>query len=237
MDITLNKTDIEIIDNYMSNTTGIERICVNEFRNMAKKVFDEKCEKKLVYIKGEQPKENEFDRKFENYFQGSYWYLYSWNNGRSGRGYKYFLKGKCERYFESNSEKFILNFLSETYVDIETAILRTDCFLGLSREFEEWFNQRRVKFMKKMDTDIQKWKGEISQRKPQSHGGVANLLKVLTQTMEKQGADIRNIAKVQYAVCIQAGIYIPDDFIRDVAVTLDMKEIEQLREDTNNETT
>lgn len=30
------------------------------------------------------------------------------------------------------------------------------------------------------------------------------------------------IAKVQYAVCAQAGIYIPDEFIRDVAVTLDM---------------
>ena len=40
--------------------------------------------------------------------------------------------------------------------------------------------------------------------------------------MEKQGSDISNIAKVQYAVCVQAGIYIPDEFIRDVAVTLDM---------------
>lgn len=76
--------------------------------------------------------------------------------------------------------------------------------------------------MKKMDTDIQKWKQFIPGNKPQSHGGVANLLKVLTRTMEKQGSDIQNIAKVQYAVCVQAGIYIPDDFIRDVAVTLDM---------------
>lgn len=50
-------------------------------------------------------------------------------------------------------------------------------------------------------------------------------MKVLTKTMEKQGADIANIAKVQYAVCVQAGIYIPDEFVRDVAVTLDMKEI------------
>ena len=40
--------------------------------------------------------------------------------------------------------------------------------------------------------------------------------------MEKQGSDIASIAKVQYAVCAQAGIYIPDEFIRDVAVTLDM---------------
>lgn len=48
------------------------------------------------------------------------------------------------------------------------------------------------------------------------------MLKVLTKTMEKQGSDITSIAKVQYAICIQAGIYIPDEFIRDVAVTLDM---------------
>lgn len=235
MDITLNKTAIEIIDNYMSNAAGLERVCANEFRSMVQKVFDEKGEKKLVYIKGEQPKENEFDLKFDNYFQGSSWYSYSWNWGRSGRGYKYFLKGKCERYFESNSERFILNFLSETYGNIETAVLQTDCFLELWQEFEEWFEQRRVKFMEKMGADIQKWKEGISQSKPQSHGGVANLLKVLTRTMEKQGADIQNIAKVQYAVCIQAGIYIPDDFIRDVAVTLDMKEIEQLQEESKNE--
>ena len=76
--------------------------------------------------------------------------------------------------------------------------------------------------MENMGTDIQKVQ-ELSARKtPQSHGGVANLLKVLTKTMEKQGSDISSIAKVQYAVCVQAGIYIPDEFIRDVAVTLDM---------------
>ena len=76
--------------------------------------------------------------------------------------------------------------------------------------------------MENMGTDIQKVQ-ELSARKtPKSHGGVANLLKVLTKTMEKQGSDITSIAKVQYAICVQAGIYIPDEFIRDVAVTLDM---------------
>ena len=76
--------------------------------------------------------------------------------------------------------------------------------------------------MEKMEIDIQKVKEMSEKKTPQSHGGVANLLKVLTKTMEKQGADIASIAKVQYAICIQAGIYIPDDFVRDVAVTLDM---------------
>ena len=57
-------------------------------------------------------------------------------------------------------------------------------------------------------------------KRPSSHGGVANLLKTLTKTMEKQGASIQSIAKVQYTICMQAGIYIPDEFIEDVAVAL-----------------
>ena len=76
--------------------------------------------------------------------------------------------------------------------------------------------------MDMMEIDIAKVKEMSTKKTPQSHGGVANLLKVLTQTMQKQGADIRNIAKVQYAICVQAGIYIPDEFIRDVAVCLDI---------------
>ena len=63
---------------------------------------------------------------------------------------------------------------------------------------------------------------EIKQIKTNSHGGVANLLKVLTKTMNEQGSTIRTIAKVQYAVCLQAGIYIPDEFITDVLVAEDM---------------
>lgn len=55
-------------------------------------------------------------------------------------------------------------------------------------------------------------------RSPQSHGGVANLLKVLTKTMHEQGSGIETIAKVQYTVCMQAGIYIPDEFLADVLV-------------------
>lgn len=59
---------------------------------------------------------------------------------------------------------------------------------------------------------------------PQSHGGVANLLKVLTKTMATRGASIHTIAKVQYAVCMQAGIYIPDEFLTDVLVAADILE-------------
>ena len=55
-----------------------------------------------------------------------------------------------------------------------------------------------------------------------SHGGVANLLKVLTKTMTAQGSSIRTIAKVQYTICTQAGIYIPDEFVTDVLVGADI---------------
>ena len=59
-------------------------------------------------------------------------------------------------------------------------------------------------------------------RIPSSHGGVANLLKVLTKTMQDQGSSIRTIAKVQYLLCLQAGFYLPDEFITDVLVASDM---------------
>ena len=84
------------------------------------------------------------------------------------------------------------------------------------------FTKSKEESCENMKTDIQEIRSLSTRKTPQSHGGVANLLKVLTKTMEKQGSDITSIAKVQYAVCVQAVIYIPDEFIRDVAVTLDM---------------
>lgn len=48
--------------------------------------------------------------------------------------------------------------------------------------------------------------------------------------MEKQGAGIENIAKMQYTVCMQAGIYIPDEFIEDVAVALYIEDGEKRNE-------
>lgn len=68
-------------------------------------------------------------------------------------------------------------------------------------------------------------KGELKRqgKLPQSHGGVANLLKVLTQTMKAQGSSIKTIAKVQYTICIQAGIYVPEEFITDVLVSANIE--------------
>lgn len=239
MELTIDKEAVEIIDRYMDRkkpkTSGLERICINKMRDMVDEILIRKSVKSMIKIKDLPEIKVPDYRNCETYFQGSSWYQYSWWNGRQKWGLTYFLHGKCERYFEDNSEKIISIFLHDTYVDIETAVLQTDSFMKLAEEFQNWFDERRAMFMKQTDTDIQKWKEACAATKPQSHGGVANLLKVLTKTMEKQGADIQNIAKVQYSVCVQAGIYIPDEFVRDVAVTLDMKEIEERKEDIINE--
>lgn len=225
MDYPINEKALEVIERYMSQgkpaIIGIEGSCMGTLKDMCKKVFREKCVMRLVYRKGEEPRFTSWDRKYDTYFQGDTWYAYCWICKR-GFGYKYFLKGKCEMYFQDHAEQIINLFIAETYKTIENAVRETNCFLELWNDFDSWFDDRRNKFMENMKTDIQEIRGLSARKTPQSHGGVANLLKVLTKTMEKQGSDIASIAKVQYAICIQAGIYIPDEFIRDVAVTLDM---------------
>jgi hypothetical protein len=226
MDYQINEKSIEIIDKYMKAgeplDLGTERFCIDTFKDMCEEVFRKKCVMRLVHRKGEEPMFTKWDAKYDTYFQGNTWYLLSSFNGRCGFGYRYFLKASCELYFEKHAKQIISLFLSESYNSIEDAILKTDCFLELCNSFEKWFDDRRNKFMENMKADIDEIRGISVRKTPQSHGGVANLLKVLTKTMEKQGSDIASIAKVQYAVCVQAGIYIPDEFIRDVAVTLDM---------------
>lgn len=226
MDYQINEKAIEIIDKYMKAREpldlGTERFCIDTFKDMCEEVFRKKCVMRLVHRKGEEPMFTKWDAKYDTYFQGNTWYFLSSFNGRCGFGYRYFLKASCELYFEKHARQIISLFLSESYNSIEDTILKTDCFLELWNVFERWFDDRRNKFMENMKADIEEIRRISVRKTPQSHGGVANLLKVLTKTMEKQGSDIASIAKVQYAVCVQAGIYIPDEFIRDVAVTLDM---------------
>lgn len=226
MDYPINAKAIEIIDRYMEAgeplELGTERFCIATFKAMCEEVFHKKCVMRLAHRKGEEPMFTKWDTKYDTYFQGNTWYSFSWFNGRCGFGYRYFLKARCELYFEKHTRQIISLFLSESYGSIEYAILETDCFLELWNVFEKWFDDRRNKFMENMKAEIQDIRSMSTRKTPQSHGGVANLLKVLTKTMEKQGSDITSIAKVQYAICVQAGIYIPDEFIRDVAVTLDM---------------
>lgn len=128
---------------------------------------------------------------------------------------------KCVAFFDKNAEIISRIFIKEEYCDdVEYAMFKTKDFMVLFQQFLIWFGDKRRKFQ--MEFNVSEAKKQMLQngKRPNSHGGVANLLKTLTKTMEKQGASIQSIAKVQYTVCMQAGIYIPDEFIEDVAVAL-----------------
>lgn len=233
-DITLTPEAREIIDNYMSgrSTTekepvfvGLERNCTSALRKIADEVFSEKCTMRLVRIKDEPPRLNKWDIKSENYFSGSSFLSYiPWGYGRLKFGYRYFLYGRCALFFEKHDQDIVSAYIENRWGTAENAIERTSSFLGLCADYADWFNERRERFLQDMSNAIAEVKKFQMSEKPQSHVGVANLLKTLTKTMEKQGADIKNIAKVQYAVCIQAGIYIPDEFLMDVAIATDILE-------------
>lgn len=138
-----------------------------------------------------------------------------------GKGNRSRVHDLCRKYFGENSDDLITLFLFNLYNgEIENAMKQTSDFKVLWNQFQEWFSQKRRDF--RMNFDIADSKKQILEngKRPNSHGGVANILKVLTKTMEKQGASIESIAKVQYTICMQAGIYIPDEFIEDVAIAL-----------------
>ena len=132
-------------------------------------------------------------------------------------------------------------------------VFYTDCYGGKKKAYEhterkeeliqryiEWFAEKRKEMRKGMESGIKQEIERIVKKDETcvnvyknvrgNQGGVANLLKVLTKTMERQGADIRSIAKVQYSICQQAGIMIPEEFIEDVAVVL-YAEAEQGKEE------
>lgn len=125
------------------------------------------------------------------------------------------------------------DLIAQAYIDEKyngnwcKAIEETGTFNTLFNGFMDYFNYRRNAFVEKCNELIKQNIDErnIKPRKtpiPASHGGVANLLKILTKTMHEQGSSIRTIARVQYTVCMNAGIYIPDEFITDVLVATEM---------------
>ncbi|MEA5041563.1 MAG: hypothetical protein VB053_03365, partial [Oscillibacter ruminantium] len=123
-------------------------------------------------------------------------------------------------WFQENSDTICTTYISQRYGDIRTAMRQTGTFGTLFGRFKEDFAERRAQFMEELEMSVPERPTGIAKRgrSPQSHGGVANLLKVLTKTMHEQGSGIETIAKVQYTVCMQAGIYIPDEFLADVLV-------------------
>lgn len=127
--------------------------------------------------------------------------------------------------FSRHGEKICDTYIKDRYGSWEKAIKESGTFDNLVKGFEKYFSERKKEFMEKTDKLIAQMPNQLTKDgriRTNSHGGVANLLKVLTKTMHEQGSSIRTIAKVQYAICTQAGIYVPDEFITDVLVAADI---------------
>lgn len=132
---------------------------------------------------------------------------------------------KAASLFSRKGDIICEGWVKERYGDWETALKEHKTFTAFINEFESYFRERKSLFMEKTNEIIEKMPKQLTKDgriRTNSHGGVANLLKVLTKTMHEQGSSIKTIAKVQYAVCTQAGIYIPDEFITDVLVAADI---------------
>lgn len=155
-------------------------------------------------------------------------------------------EGYCSKR-KRGAERFFLRsgdwsevFYTDCYGGKEKAYEHTERKEELIQRYIEWFAEKRKEMRKGMESSIKQEIERIAKKDETcvsvyknvrgNQGGVANLLKVLTKTMERQGADIRSIAKVQYSICQQAGIMIPEEFIEDVAVVL-YAEAEQGKEE------
>ena len=155
------------------------------------------------------------------------------------KGYCSKRKRGAARFF-LRSEDWSEVFYTDCYGGKEKAYEHTERKEELIQRYIEWFAEKRKEIRKGMESSIKQEIESIAKKDETcvsvyknvrgNQGGVANLLKVLTRTMERQGADIRSIAKVQYSICQQAGIMIPEEFIEDVAVVL-YAEAEQGKEE------
>ena len=201
----------------------LEELCRNAFYRAC---WDEKEKREpMVTLKGrEKP-----PREFEQFF--------SWDSGFQewdGTFVKKMVKAKknesislARQWFNDHSFGICDGYIRQKFGgDLRRAMIESGSFETLYNGFLEYFADRRNRFMQntKNMIDIQKQGLPASWKMPQSHGGVASLLKVLTKTMERQGSSIRTIAKVQHAVCIQAGIFIPNEFLTDVLVAANIEE-------------
>lgn len=200
----------------------LEELCCDALYKACHKCVDRA---RLVMLKGHCEKE---ERAFVDYF--SKYPVFNWHAIPIAK-----IHGKRKEssarmawvWFNENADKICDAFIEKEYCgDLTLAMMMTGSFDELHNEFNSYFADRRAAFMEKTEGAIAERKQELAKigRTPQSHGGVANLLKVLTKTMHAQGSSICSIAKVQYAVCVQAGIYIPDEFLTDVLVASEIIE-------------
>ena len=194
----------------------LERVCENSLKRLCRPIVEAHNPPK-VRLKGDTKEYS--PNPYKDFVNGEFgWfdtYLVRMSKPRA------MCHDKCVAFFDKNAEIVSRIFIKEKYFDdVEYAIFKTKDFMVLFQQFLIWFEDKRRKF--RMEFNVSEAKKQMLEngKRPNSHGGVANLLKTLTKTMEKQGASIQSIAKVQYTICMQAGIYIPDEFIEDVAIAL-----------------
>ena len=198
----------------------VERVCENALKHLCRQVV-ERHNPPLVRLKND--KTDIPANTFKNFVDGKFGWFDTYLVGMSKP--RAMCHDKCVAFFNKNSEKICMAFIKEEYHgDVEYAMFKTKEFTVLYQKFLDWFADKRREFQMQFNVSEAKKQMLENGKRPNSHGGVANLLKTLTKTMEKQGASIQSIAKVQYTVCMQAGIYIPDEFIEDVAVALSVME-------------
>lgn len=222
---------------------GTEAYCFEDFREW---VIEQYEKPQLVCIR-EDSRYTISDRKaalehYYNYFKDDLEILSQSPNANKLQHYPYvnyrnwsksntvWFHSRCEKSIRKRIPLLSTIYCDVTYGSIKKALTKTDHLYELWNGFEEWFEKWRQRIMADAKNEIEKKKAQAvkietgMKLRTGSVGGTANLLKVLTKTMEQQGADIRSIAKMQWQVCLQMGIILPDEFLRDVAVALTIEE-------------
>ena len=206
-------------------TMNLSELCAKELYEQCKAV---QLRQPLVRLKGTPKKVD----PFEHFFTGDeYWHLeyaaLPSLDSRKGLWRKDSLVRKTWLYFNENSQRITDRYIRNRWNnDLRAAMTTMGRYDDLHKDFLAYFEDRRKKFLEQEEKAIAQAQTAnlMNGSVPKSHGGVANLLKVLTKTMIAQGSSILTIAKVQYAICIQAGIMLPNEFLTDVLVADDMME-------------
>ena len=201
----------------------LEELCRSAMYDLCHAVVNE--ERQLVILKGKQKAPRRFIDFFNSSLDGFHWSALPFMKAMNAKTATTIRRSWF--WFNDNSKRICEAYIRDEYGgDIERAMLSAGTFRALFNDFKEYFAKRRALIVKEIEVAVSKKKQELAKRNklPQSHGGVANLLKVLTKTMHEQGNSIYTVAKVQYAICVQAGIYIPDEFLTDVLTAVDVME-------------
>jgi hypothetical protein len=199
----------------------LEELCRCAMWDICKECHDRVA---LVRLKG-APKP---PAVFESFFNRN-GYVFDWNLlplNKVARSRKGSIARTAWVWFNENAEDICRGYIKKQHGTIETAMLFLGTFDDLFADFMNYFDERKKVLMEKTENALEVRKNELAKKgeKPQAYGGVANLLKVLSKTSLEQGSSIQTIAKVQYAVCMQAGIFIPDEFLTDVMTATDVME-------------